>query len=248
MNLDSCMKVLLNVEWKPVIINGNYSLYEVSNEGDIRNITNFKIMKTFETKAGYKSIGLVYNHHRYVFLIHRLVAQAFIPNPENKPQVNHIDGNKKNNNVANLEWATAYENMNHAVTNGLLDIKGDKHPESKYTEKQIREVCKMLENGKYPLHEIQVKTSVKKDLIYQIKKGRAWRHISKDYKIKDNKFIIRITDNDVHAVCKLLENSNLTYRQISELSGVSIDNIAKISSRKVHKNISKGYNFPQRSR
>jgi hypothetical protein len=66
------------------------------------------------------SVGLRKNTKRKLFLVHRLIAEAYIPNPENKPQVNHIDGNSLHNWIDNLEWATQPENMQHAQDNGLL--------------------------------------------------------------------------------------------------------------------------------
>lgn len=71
---------------------------------------------TITNTAGYASVRLPDKNH----LVHRLIAEAFIPNPENKPQVNHKDGNKRNNNVSNLEWATPQENVAHAVRMGLI--------------------------------------------------------------------------------------------------------------------------------
>ena len=68
-------------------------------------------------------VHLVANGNSKLVVIHRLVAKAFIPNPQNKAQVNHIDGNKKNNNVRNLEWCTNQENVIHAINIGLIDLE-----------------------------------------------------------------------------------------------------------------------------
>lgn len=67
------------------------------------------------------TVGLRKNKKRIMYLVHRLIALTYIPNPENKPQINHKDGNPLNNNVDNLEWVTQQENMTHAVENGLID-------------------------------------------------------------------------------------------------------------------------------
>lgn len=97
--------------WKPCIYKSSNANIEISNLGRIRR-TDGKNVKLSITHDGYISTNLGYGTR-----LHRLVALAFIPNPENKETVNHIDGNKANNRVSNLEWATRTENMNHAVLN-----------------------------------------------------------------------------------------------------------------------------------
>lgn len=99
--------------WKDVPFDSNY---KVSNYGRIFSKRTNKILKGELTEKGYIRVALT-EHKRY--LVHCIVAQTFIPNPENKPQVNHIDGNKQNNYVDNLEWCTQSENMRHALKTGL---------------------------------------------------------------------------------------------------------------------------------
>lgn len=106
-------------------------LYQVSNLGNIRNYKSNRILKSCKDKDGYLLIGLHKNHKLKTVRIHRLVAKSFIPNLENKPQVNHKDGNKQNNNVDNLEWCTMLENIKHAWKNGLMKIHYGKGKNSK---------------------------------------------------------------------------------------------------------------------
>ncbi len=105
--------------WKDI---PNYKgLYQASNLGRVKNKKTNKILKSsLSMKNGYNQLVLCKNDEHKVFKIHRLIAKTFIPNPENKPQVNHIDGNKQNNNVENLEWCTIKENLNHAINSGLF--------------------------------------------------------------------------------------------------------------------------------
>lgn len=129
--------------WKD--INGYEGYYQISNKGNVRSLDRFDgvhdrqgtIIKPSLKQNGYLQVGLRKHSTRKWIGIHRLVAIHFIENPDNKPQVNHIDGNKQNNNVENLEWVTAKENQNHAAKRGLRDNmpKGERHPNyGKYGE------------------------------------------------------------------------------------------------------------------
>lgn len=110
--------------WKDVV--GFEGRYKVSNNGKILSINSKRsknpiLLKPVYTKDGYQrvSLSLGDRHHKRSIAVHILVAKAFIPNPKNKPQVNHKDGNKKNNHVDNLEWSTGKENIQHAINHGL---------------------------------------------------------------------------------------------------------------------------------
>ena len=94
--------------------------YSVSNDGQVRNDLNNHIKEQRLNRYGYPIVSIYQDGHAYTWPVHRLVAKAFIDNPENKEQVNHKDGNKTNNNVDNLEWATRSENMKHAFATGLV--------------------------------------------------------------------------------------------------------------------------------
>ena len=97
--------------WKD--INGYEGLYQVSNLGNVKSLKTNKILSPVGKE--YKHVILYNKGDRKTLKIHRLVAEAFIPNPENKPQVNHKDEDKYNNIVENLEWCTHEENMNHGT-------------------------------------------------------------------------------------------------------------------------------------
>ena len=101
-------------------------LYQISSKGRVKQLAytdakgrkrKEKIMKTTIDRGGYEFIGLTKNYKRNYFSIHRLVALCFIPNPNNLPQVNHIDENKLNNTIGNLEWCTSEYNNNHGTRN-----------------------------------------------------------------------------------------------------------------------------------
>lgn len=100
-------------EWKD--IEGYEGLYQVSNLGRVYTFKRNKLMTPVKSRKGYLMVKLRVNNCAKSLAVHRLVAQAFIQNPENKPQVNHIDEDKTNNMVSNLEWVTNKENCNHGT-------------------------------------------------------------------------------------------------------------------------------------
>ena len=107
----------MNEIWRPVV--GYEGLYEVSSFGNFRKICvngNVKSLKATKNNYGYYTIGLWKNHKVKQFRISRLIAEAFIPNLENKPYVDHIDTDKSNNKVDNLRWVSPSENSNNQIS------------------------------------------------------------------------------------------------------------------------------------
>lgn len=112
------------VLWRSVV--GYENLYEVSSNGDIRSLYRYKkTLKHSISKNGYHTVELFKDGKGKRLLVHRLVAEAFIPNLDMFPQVNHIDENKNNNSVSNLEWCTAKYNMNYGNGAKLRHSKHD---------------------------------------------------------------------------------------------------------------------------
>ena len=112
--------------WKDIA--GYEGIYQVSNLGNVKSLSfgpknrksgTVKLLRQTPSNCGYYKVELYKNGKSKMMYVHRLVATAFIPNPEKKPQVNHIDGNKANNVLSNLEWATSSENQLHAIDHGL---------------------------------------------------------------------------------------------------------------------------------
>ena len=173
-------------EWKEI---EGFEGYHISNLGRVKSFKRYaegKIMSLNMTKQGYYHVILYSNKILKGMKVHRLVASAFIPNPENKPQVNHIDGDKSNNCVNNLEWSTASENQFHAIELGLsTSCKGMKHGRSKLTEELVIEI---LERGKWSSYETIAKYyGVDRKTIEDILKRKRWKYIEGFEPVKSDK-------------------------------------------------------------
>lgn len=118
-------------------IEGYEGLYQASNLGNIKSLLTSKLLKASVNSSGYLKVELHNKGKVKVFYVHRLIASTFIPNPSNKPQVNHRNGNKLCNSIDNLEWVTASENQIHAINKRLrrpspmFGLKGGLSPLSK---------------------------------------------------------------------------------------------------------------------
>jgi hypothetical protein len=150
--------------------------YSIDTNGVIYNDTNGTIPKG-RIKGGYHLICVCSIWKP----IHRYVATAFCGNPDSKPYVNHIDGNKQNNAASNLEWCTHLENMQHAVRTGLWKPHiGIAHGRCMVTEEEVHRLCKRIACGKgyskkvFPEH-------ITNDMFYNIKRRKTWTHISEGY-------------------------------------------------------------------
>ena len=142
-----------NEEWKDI---PNYDgLYKISNLGNVKSFntkTNHKqpinLKQTMDRKNGYLTVSLCKDKVQKIYRVHRLVAEAFIPNPNNYPIINHKDGKKQNNNVNNLEWCTHQQNIIHSWENGLSYIS-EKHRQtaSRVTKERWEKYRKMKVEG-----------------------------------------------------------------------------------------------------
>lgn len=121
-------------------IKGYEGKYMVSNFGHVKSMNYLnkrkpRVLVPIKHHLGYLLVHLGFNK---IKMIHTLVAEAFIPNPDCKKFVNHIDGNKQNNHVSNLEWVTSKENMNHAIRTGLRDPHFNNHPRGANAPNSVR--------------------------------------------------------------------------------------------------------------
>ncbi len=147
--------------------------YEVSTGGGIRR--GNRVKKPARKANGYLQVVLYHDrkpHHRNV---HRLVASVFVPNPDHKPCVNHIDGVKSNNRPSNLEWVTHHENTQHGITAGLLTVGSDRY-NSKLTSE---DVCEILTSPDMRLRELAERYSVSISTIWNIRHGVSWKHVAR---------------------------------------------------------------------
>lgn len=154
--------------------------YLVSEEGVVYSIrrqgSDGRIITQRPNTSGYMRVDLRKGKEKQSLLVHRIVAEAFIPNPENKKCVNHIDGNKNNNSFSNLEWCSHSENMKHAVAHNLNkhpELRGEKHPRSKLSQKDVKEI-KALKNNNISGYDIAEKYNVSSTTIYNIWKEKVW--------------------------------------------------------------------------
>jgi hypothetical protein len=162
--------------------------YEINAEGTVRNIRTKHILKKQINAKGYWVITLHIGperNHKKSFLLHRLIAEAFIPNPENKPWVNHKNGNTLNYQLNNLEWATPSENQQHAYDTGLKTPshksknQGTQNARSKLTEKQIlwaRQNYKPNDKT-YGVRPMARYLKIDSSLLSKIIQGKRWKHI-----------------------------------------------------------------------
>ena len=135
-------------------VKGYEGLYEVDSMGNVYSCVQTSSRRKGKLKPCNRS-----NHYLYVnlykdgkatkYFVHRLVAEAFIPNLKRLPEVNHIDGNKQNNSVDNLEWCTRSQNTSHAFKTGLRNYNGCKNPHSKLTQSDVETIRRIYVRGKH---------------------------------------------------------------------------------------------------
>ena len=215
--LEEYINDINNPIWKPIVINGKSTIYEISNVGTIRNTTTGVIRKSTKVWSGYSKINFYMENKCYTVMIHRLVAEAFVPNPYNRPVVNHKNGIKTINWWKNLEWTTHQENTQHAIDIGLSLREGINNPNNKYSIEIIHNVCKLLEAGN-SYGKISKLLNVNVSLPENIKRGKLWKDISSKYNIPENVSVKR--SDELKLTIEELIYAGYTNREIVQVSGL----------------------------
>jgi len=173
--------------WKD--IKGYEGLYQVSNLGRVKSLSHLKrTWRGGEYMTKEKILTPQWNGNYYhhclckektqkMFLLHRLVGIAFIPNPKNKPVINHKFGNTKLNTVNDLEWATVKENLDHAINELGVVLGGEKHHSAKLREEDVKEIRYLYATGCFSSVKLSKMYNVAKPAILAVVKHRTWKHV-----------------------------------------------------------------------
>lgn len=145
--------------------------YDVTEDGKIYSRKRNRYVKPQPNGKGYLRVHIAGK----MYFVHRLVAEKYIPNPQNKSQVNHIDGDHLNNHVENLEWVTNRENSLHALRKGMMWIE-ERHPMAKLKRKDVIYIKSHPETSK---NELAKMFNVSSRTIYDIRSGKTWKTVEK---------------------------------------------------------------------
>lgn len=201
-------------------------MYAVSSSGRVMNTKTHKILKQRKSKKGYMTISLWVNNKAILKQVHRLVAKAFIDNPKRRKQVNHIDGDKTNNTIENLEWVTNRQNGKHEVANDLCH--------SKLTKEQVKDICELLMENQLTYDQIGKLYNVEGSMISSIYRKESWKRIVKDYKFPKKRDFVN--KNTVRKMCRLIAKG-YTDSEISEMCGTYRSYVNSLRRGKIHKSI-----------
>ncbi len=162
---------------------GDY--YTITSEGNVktcnwRNTGREGVLRPAKDQKGYLRVGIMINGKLSTRKVHRLVATAFVPNPENKPQVNHKDGDKLNNHYTNLEWTTNKENANHAIKKGLFCFSAGWNKgisNTKLSEKEVIEIREHRDKNNYTFKKLAEMYNISESNISRIINKTSWTKI-----------------------------------------------------------------------
>lgn len=214
--------------------------YSVSTLGNVRNDKTGRVLKNNINPSGYCFVVLSFKGKTKTHTVHKLVALSYITNQENKPQVNHKDGDKTNNSVRNLEWSTAQENIEHAFNNGLSN-----NYLMKLDVKKVTAIKTKLAEG-LSCNEVSALFEVPYSTIHGISSGRAWARVHVDgFTPGSNKanakgdrvHTAKLTEADVLEIRKLYDTGSYSQRGLAKMFNVGKSIINNIVLRKSWKHI-----------
>ena len=173
---------------KELQIDGLHKKYIIDEYGNLFDIELQRYKKQYTNRKGYMFVSLYINGKSHTFFIHRLVLMTFNPIEGMEDlQVNHIDGNKQNNYIGNLEWCTQSENQKHAFEHGLISRKGTKNSQCKLTEQQVIEIANLIMAG-VTNNKIAEIYNISNVTVSTIRTKRHWGYLLKDYNFPKSKY------------------------------------------------------------
>ncbi len=253
----TCKKVKRGVEvWLDVA--GYEGLYQVSSTGLVKSMARYggshykqfrpeRLLKASVSANGYPVVGLCKKGKARIYAVHRLVALAFVSNPDKKPQVNHKDGDKTNNHAWNLEWVTGEENSKHAERTGLLPA-GEKNHAAKLTALQVLDVYNRR-HGDETAAAIASMFGVDCTTVYAIWKGRSWTSVThasvrtaafkprSKGRFGDSNGNSKLSEHKVRLIRRLRAKSGLSSKLLAKKFGVCVHTIRRVLHKKFWKDV-----------
>lgn len=217
-----------------------FDKYCACSTGRIYSLRSERYLVPVLQSNGYCHVTLSQDGNRNTFSVHRLIALAYLGNDEERQIVNHIDGNKQNNRLDNLEWVTQQENVHHAILTGLR--RGTRNPDRTLDDETAHLVCKLIQDS-WRNKDIASALGIEHTTVASIRFGSTYQEISCEYNFTD---ILpsrrKISTEKLEDICQMLQD-NFSYNEICKKHNVSSATVSKIKNRKCGIYISKNYKF-----
>lgn len=230
---------------KDIIYNNKTTNYTLSDDGTVINKNTGKVLKHIKIDRNhrYECVKLCINGISHVIGLHRLLMITFCPvdDMENL-EVNHIDGDKTNNDLSNLEWVTPSENVLHAFKYNLRQpMRGGRNGNSKLTRNIVINICNDIMENNLTEYELSKKYEVSPSLIHSIKHKKVWKEITDRYDFpKQIEGNAKLNEDNVREICQCILDG-MTNKQISEIYNVSPYCIKDIKGKRTWRYITKEY-------
>lgn len=223
------------MEWRKIPpLTDNIKPYYIINEyGQVKNEIKGNDIMPHENEHGYLQVSLMTQSGRVFRKVHRLVMLVFnyIPGCEYL-EVNHKDGNKYNNHISNLEWATSKENKLHAIQNNLSDgLIGSANPKAVINEATARLIAILIIQGLSDKDIADALCNGNISIVRNIKSGNTWRHLFTESQLTLMRSHIRthnISDNDRHLICKYYQDNHNAYNGYGSITKMAKDALISI--------------------
>jgi hypothetical protein len=218
----------------------NKDKYAVTLCGKVYSIKSKKFLSAGLSKRGYLTVNLYQDGEGKTFPVHRLVAMAYLDNPDNLPVVNHKNGDKTDNRVSNLEWCTQKDNILHAVETGLqkpIDYDEMRH----LSDDEAHEVCSLLDSG-FRVKDICSLLGYSQNTVSRIKAGITYKEISAEYNFSSVPSSYRISVQKVTRICEALQEG-LGVSKIIKKFNTTHYMVTKIKKREKYTEISNSYKW-----